>query len=62
MQHAGLPIGMRKVTLVTCQVVWWIESIVFGHVALAATLTEGGDLMEPACRLLAMLGWACPQT
>ena len=51
-QHAGLPVGVRKATLAAFQVVWWVEPVVQGHVALALTVTEGGHLMEPACRHL----------
>ena len=58
MQHAGLPVGVRKATLAAFQVVWWVEPVVQGHVALAASVTEGGDLMEPACNI-SNTRWAC---
>ena len=51
-QHAGSPVGARKATLAAFQVVWWVEPVLQGHVALALTVTEGGDLMELACRRL----------
>ena len=54
MLHAGLPVGVRKATLAAFQVVWRVEPVVYGQVALAATATEGGDFMEPACRCLSI--------
>ena len=60
MQHAGLPVGVRKATLAAFQVVWWMEPVVQGHVALAATITEGGDLMEPACNIFKDEVGLCP--
>lgn len=59
-QHASLPVGVRKATLAAFQVVWWVEPVVQGQVALAATVTEGGDLMEPACRSRSTCGGLVP--